>query len=770
MTQPKESSKRIRVAPTLILVPVVLLASWMGDASGGYFVGEWALAAVLLGALALVASVGGALRVAGSRWSAAALALFAAYALWTFASLLWSPNRGDAWLGAGQTVLYLLAFWLTVGLFSLGASRRWVLAASVLGPAIVAAFTLPELAPRLGEFFDAYRLVGTVGYFNGEAAFLLVPFWAAVYLAGSRRVNPIVRGAALAGAVLSVDLAVLAQSRGAMVAMAASLPVFFLFSGQRLRGLLALAPVAGALAVAFPGLNGVYQAFVGGDSAAAAIEGVLPTVWLTAAGAGLYGLLWGLIDLRWSPPSGLTRAVGGLALAVALALLVFGAVSASERVGDPVAWGEQKWEAFKSDDVSGQEQSRYLVAGGSGRYTLWQVAWEDFTSHPVLGVGTQNYEATYYQLREQDVGFVRQPHALPLEVLSERGVVGGLLFFGFLITCLGAGLRARFGRLGAEGKGQVGAIVAALTYWFVHSSAEWFWQLPAVTLPAVVYLAMLAAPWERVEAPPPRWPLRALGAGAALLAVVAVAPLYAAANSLAQSRASADVGAALAAVESARQVNRVSPEVPQRVAELAAQLGQWEQAEIAYREAIRLNPEHYAQYTLLAKLHERRGEPGAALSFYRKALALNPLDADINRRVIGLLAGVRPQNASVRFVEGSEELGRLDLAVSGAPGREGDEGDPRGAGAGSSDAGDAGVLFVWPADTTDPFRAGGVTTPSEVAFIDAQGVITEIRPVTRPAQEVQPQQPYRLAIEANRGFFERNGIRPGNHAVFALPP
>src|SRR5829696_5733313 len=160
MVHSETSSKRGRLAPTLILVPVVLLASWMGDASGGYYVGEWALAAVLLGALALVASVGGALSVAGSRWNAVALALFAAYAAWTFASLLWSPNRGDAWLGAGQTVLYLLAFWLTVGLLSLGASRRWALAASAGGPALVAALTWWQLIPRMDEFFNGEAELG----------------------------------------------------------------------------------------------------------------------------------------------------------------------------------------------------------------------------------------------------------------------------------------------------------------------------------------------------------------------------------------------------------------------------------------------------------------------------------------------------------------------------------------------------------------------------------------------------------------------------------
>src|SRR5918995_438926 len=123
----RQASIQKGLAPTVVLVAIVLMASWMGDAEGGNSAGEWALVALILAALALIVSVAGAFRGTGSWWSTVALGLFAAYTAWTFASLLWSPNRGDAWLGAGQTFFYLLAFWVVVALLGLGASRRWAL-------------------------------------------------------------------------------------------------------------------------------------------------------------------------------------------------------------------------------------------------------------------------------------------------------------------------------------------------------------------------------------------------------------------------------------------------------------------------------------------------------------------------------------------------------------------------------------------------------------------------------------------------------------------
>src|SRR5215204_460563 len=157
------------VVPSVALVAVVLTAVWMGNINGGYFVSEWGLVALGLAALALTISTTGEFRGMESWRSIAALGLFATYAAWTFASLLWSPNQGDAWLGAGQTLLYVLTFWVALTLVASGASRRWVLAASAIGPAIVAAFTLLVLVPRFEILFSydeatlTYeRLMGTV--------------------------------------------------------------------------------------------------------------------------------------------------------------------------------------------------------------------------------------------------------------------------------------------------------------------------------------------------------------------------------------------------------------------------------------------------------------------------------------------------------------------------------------------------------------------------------------------------------------------------------
>jgi tetratricopeptide (TPR) repeat protein len=197
-----------------------------------------------------------------------------------------------------------------------------------------------------------------------------------------------------------------------------------------------------------------------------------------------------------------------------------------------------------------------------------------------------------------------------------------------------AGLSERFRNLRSEGRAQVGALMAAVTYWFVHSSVDWFWQMPAITLPAIVYLAMLVSPWRVDAAPEPlRLPLRAGGIGVAVLALMVIAPLYLADRNLAASHAASDPEPALAAVERARGYNPLDPRLPKREAELAARADEGERAEASYKLAIQLNPRHYAPYVSLAEFYQESGRSKEALRYYQRALTLNPLDHDLRQKV-----------------------------------------------------------------------------------------------------------------------------------------
>lgn len=96
---------------------------------------------------------------------------------------------------------------------------------------------------------------------------------------------------------------------------------------------------------------------------------------------------------------------------------------------------------------------------GSGRVDIWQVAWRVGNDHPIFGVGI-------HQFAEYSPRYVRQPGALDyvdlivdkhivvhnvyLELWVETGIIGLLLYLGFVVACLAAAWRAKglFERMG----------------------------------------------------------------------------------------------------------------------------------------------------------------------------------------------------------------------------------------------------------------------------------------------------------------------------------
>lgn len=82
-----------------------------------------------------------------------------------------------------------------------------------------------------------------------------------------------------------------------------------------------------------------------------------------------------------------------------------------------------------------------------GRLSENTVAWRMFRDHPILGVGLGNYPI-YYQDYSRNLGIdnrraPRSPASLYLELISEQGLVGSLIFVSLLAFVFGGLLKAR---------------------------------------------------------------------------------------------------------------------------------------------------------------------------------------------------------------------------------------------------------------------------------------------------------------------------------------
>ena len=83
-------------------------------------------------------------------------------------------------------------------------------------------------------------------------------------------------------------------------------------------------------------------------------------------------------------------------------------------------------------------------------------------------------------------------------------------------------------------------------------------------------------------------------------------------------------------------------------------------------------------------------------------------------------------------------------------------------------ADDAGMLFIFPAETMGAFWMKNTLIPLDIAYMDASGRVLEIKH-GKPLDEtpLTPQQPYRYTLEVAGGWFDRHQMGPG--ATLSLP-
>jgi uncharacterized protein len=85
---------------------------------------------------------------------------------------------------------------------------------------------------------------------------------------------------------------------------------------------------------------------------------------------------------------------------------------------------------------------------------------------------------------------------------------------------------------------------------------------------------------------------------------------------------------------------------------------------------------------------------------------------------------------------------------------------------------DQGMAFVWPEPTDATFWMKDTPIPLSIAFVDDEGRVRTVREMTPceadPCPTYRADGAYTTAIEANAGWFEANGVEPGDRMHLQL--
>jgi hypothetical protein len=597
---------------------------WWQTAEGGYAPTAWYPGAALFLVLFLAVLTLGARQATGpSKWSRRAVLLFAAFTIWCFLSIVWAGVQGDAWDGANRTLLYFTVY-ATFALVRWRARIAGVfLALFAIETALIGATALAT--EDVSAFIDG-RLAAPTGYANATAALFFAAFWPAVALAARPEVHWAARGALLATGGLLVQLAVLAQSRGSVVAGVVALAVYVLISERRLRAILMLAPIA---AVTLASLDPLLSVFASGSgvelkNAIAAEQRALAlaTAALLAMGA-LIGILDrpGAFDVRRRPQvhrrAALALAVGAVVAALATAAVGTGLWSVRDR-----SEGSGPTSPLATTRFGGVE---------TGRFDIWRVAGETFVDHPVLGVGVDNFAVDFVRERrtyEEPL----YPHSLVLRAFSQTGFLGGCLFLAFTAAALIAALRLPRRSGGLTNTVAAGSIASAV-YWLVHGSLDWLWEIPALAAAGLALLGLASGLGPHPSDRRLSLPFRALWARAAAAALGAAALGSYLFPGLAASELERAIAAWPASPEQAwsrlnraSRLNPLSERADVVAGTLAQRSGQPERARSAFEDALERNPDDWFAHVQLALLDAAAGRRTEALTRLTNAEALNPLE------------------------------------------------------------------------------------------------------------------------------------------------
>ncbi|WP_347353485.1 O-antigen ligase family protein, partial [Acetoanaerobium noterae] len=133
-------------------------------------------------------------------------------------------------------------------------------------------------------------------------------------------------------------------------------------------------------------------------------------------------------------------------------------------------------------------RSSFVTSSLKGRLEFWRVAFELFKNKPITGYGLGTYFSAYYTEYGMNQWYARFTHNHYLQIASELGIVGILVFLSFIWNSFkGIVFSAKNDYKPEYFWGMVSAIVAFL----LHIGVDFSWNFPGVTIIFILFLAIV---------------------------------------------------------------------------------------------------------------------------------------------------------------------------------------------------------------------------------------------------------------------------------------
>ena len=469
--------------------------------------------------------------------------LLVALAVLTALSVVWSVQPDDSFKDTGRMLAYAGVFAAAVVLAGV-TRRRWpaLLGGVTLAAAVVCGYALlTKVFPDQLDASDIYaRLRAPYSYWNAIGLTAAIGAIGCMWLGARRTGHGLLSALAYPAMGLMLVTLLLAYSRGALVALALGLALWFCIVPLRLRGaaVLAAGAVAAAGVVAWDfstrALSTDNVAIADRTAAGHQLGALLATMLIVLT---LAGVAAGFLTGRHAPSRRTRRRAGALLLSLlAVAILgFFGALAASHRgLTGSISHGLRSL-TNPHAPIPPNTPGR-LTAIGSVRARYWNEALKVFQAHPAVGAGAEGYATARLRYRTETLN-VRHAHGYIVQTLADLGVVGLALTLALLAVWMAAAgrcthpfnrrwtswgtladwrsgsrprwLRWRIGERPAPYTPERIAMLSLLcmvVVFGIHSLADWTWYVPGNACVALICAGWLAG----------RGPLGRTGAGAPL--------------------------------------------------------------------------------------------------------------------------------------------------------------------------------------------------------------------------------------------------------------